>query len=519
MGMTDVPNIVEFTTDPQLLGLSLSPAQETLQRAIYGLPLAPDQLEIFRACTGRATAPVRPSPETTVITGARGGKDSRIGAPIIVYEAVFGGHEQYLGKGERGVLPLVAQDQRATQIAFGYIRDYLTGSAHLRELLASEPTATRIDLVTGISILCFPCTLRALRGFSIPGGAMSELAFYRLEGAADADVEIQASIRRGMLAFPNTKLIKISTPYTKGGVLFDDFTRAFGKDDADLLVWRASSQLMNPTLSAARLERERRLDPIRAAREYDAEFIDDLMACFEHATLMACVSPGVRERPPAGLSYYGFLDAASGERKGNDAFTFSVSHFEDERAVLDVCRAWQPPFSPSGVISEIAALARTYGLSTIGGDRYAPGFVSELIRNEGLTYAPSELDRSRIYLELLPAVNSGRVVLLDIPELLREFRGLERRRGTSGRDRVDHGVGAHDDRCNSAAGSLVAALGTSADGFGFLEYARQQVESAKADDVSATTPGKVTVHGGPETPAPAEPADANPWLSGAMFDR
>ena len=31
------PNIVEFVTDPQLLGLSISAAQETLLRAIYGL--------------------------------------------------------------------------------------------------------------------------------------------------------------------------------------------------------------------------------------------------------------------------------------------------------------------------------------------------------------------------------------------------------------------------------------------------------------------------------------------------
>ena len=30
------PTIVEFVTDPQFLGLGLSPAQETLLRAIYG---------------------------------------------------------------------------------------------------------------------------------------------------------------------------------------------------------------------------------------------------------------------------------------------------------------------------------------------------------------------------------------------------------------------------------------------------------------------------------------------------
>ena len=62
-----------------------------------------------------------------------------------------------------------------------------------------------------------------------------------------------------------------------------------------------------------------------------------------------------------------------------------------------------------------------------------------------------------MYLELLPLVNAGAVALLDDDHLLRELRGLERRRGTAGRDRVDHRPGAHDDRAIAAAGALVAA--------------------------------------------------------------
>ena len=51
-----------------------------------------------------------------------------------------------------------------------------------------------------------------------------------------------------------------------------------GQDDPDLLVWRAPSTLMNPSLKPARLERERRLDAVRFAREYEAEFVDDVAA-------------------------------------------------------------------------------------------------------------------------------------------------------------------------------------------------------------------------------------------------
>src|SRR5712691_154422 len=117
-------------------------------------------------------------------------------------------------RGERGVIPLVAQDQRATKIAFGYIRDYLTRSPLLASMV-EEVLAQEIQLRNGINIFCFPCTLRSLRGYSTPAGVMDEVGYYRLEGQVDSDVEIQASIRRGMINFPLTRLVKISTPYMK----------------------------------------------------------------------------------------------------------------------------------------------------------------------------------------------------------------------------------------------------------------------------------------------------------------
>ena len=67
--------------------------------------------------------------------------------------------------------------------------------------------------------------------------------------------------------------------------------------------------------------------------------------------------------------------------------------------------------------------------------------------------------RKRLYLELLPRVNAAEVELPDDPALLRELRAVERRRGPSGRDRVDHARGAHDDRANAVAGVTYALLG------------------------------------------------------------
>jgi hypothetical protein len=125
---------------------------------------------------------------------------------------------------------------------------------------------------------------------------MDELGFYRLEGSADSDVEIQASIRRGMLAFERTRLLKISTPYLKGGVLFEDFRNHFGTGSADVLCWRAPSSLMNPTIRSDRLACEQRLDPSRFAREYLAEFVDDLECFLPGQWVDDAVTSGRHER-------------------------------------------------------------------------------------------------------------------------------------------------------------------------------------------------------------------------------
>ena len=128
-----------------------------------------------------------------------------------------------------------------------------------------------------------------------------------------------------------------------------------------------------------------------------------------------------------------------------------------DRVVVDVVRSWRALFNPAGVVAEAAALLKTYRLATVTGDRYAGEWPREAFRSHEVFYELAAQDRSALYLDLLPLVNSGRVELLDLVDLLRELRGLERRRGTSGKDRVDHRPGAHDDRANAVAG-LVSLL-------------------------------------------------------------
>jgi len=284
------PTLVDFVTDKQMLGLSISPAQRTLLKVIDASPtLSPKETEIFARCTGRVTYTPREYPEFTVIAGARAGKDSRIAGPVALYEAIFGGHETKAHKGEMPIVALVAQDARAVNIAFSYIRDYLTGSPILKNMLAEEPLATSLKLTNGVTIMCFPSTLRSMRGFSICCAIMDELAYFALEGQADSDKSIQDSITRGMINFPDAKLIKISTPWMKSGILYVDYQEGFGKDNPDFLVWQASSKLMNPSLLDSTLNRAKRRDAALYEREYEALFTDDLQAFLPQPWLDAAI--------------------------------------------------------------------------------------------------------------------------------------------------------------------------------------------------------------------------------------
>jgi len=131
-----------------------------------------------------------------------------------------------------------------------------------------------------------------------------------------------------------------------------------------------------------------------------------------------------------------------------------VGHLEGDKAVLDVIRGRRPPFDPSAVVAEHAALLQTYGVHEVRGDHYGGEWPAEAYRKAGIGYRPSEVAKSAIYLESLVLFSTGRVRLLDNRTLLTELRQLERRTARSGKDSVDHPPKGHDDLANAACGVL-----------------------------------------------------------------
>jgi hypothetical protein len=454
------PTVLEFATDRQLLNLSLSEAQRVLLGAAYALPLTRAQRALYRECTGRSTVPPRPVELLTVVAGARSGKDSRIGSVVLLYEALFGSWPSALHRGETAVFPLVAADLRGTRVAFDYLKGYLLGSSVLRHEVA-DVLAQELTLTNGARIPCFPYRVAALRGWSIPCAVLGETAFWRVEGRADVDREVFASVERGTVAFPHSLIVLLSSPWRRAGLLWDTFTATFGQESPDTLTWQASTDVMNPGL-LAKLTRHRGRDPQRYRRDFGAEFLADDATAFPSAWIEAAVVRGRGDLPPQpGVTYAAGVDTSGG---GGDTFALVVAHQESGkdgrkgRVLVDLVCGWRNVRNRlTAVVQEIARLVKPYGIVRVTGDKYGASWVKERFLEAGLLYQDAPQDTSQTLQETEPLLAGGLIELPDHKDLTQELLGLERTLHPGGRVTIQHPPGRHDDYSAALARAVQAA--------------------------------------------------------------
>lgn len=421
-----------------------------IEDAIFGV--APSDPDLVRRVTGRTVLPGAPVAEFWAVKG-RGGGGSRFVSRLASYCAA--GRQYALAPGEHVYVGIFGPDRKQAGLTFSYIRGLLRSVPALAALVVNE-TRESIELSNGVVIEVITASTAAPRGRAYALVIIEEAAFLPTDNSAEPDRELIRSVRPALARVRGSLLAVISSPYAQEGELFRVWSEKFGQDDADVLVMQADTATLNPSFSEREIARAYREDPVAAEAEYGAAFRQDVSRFVSDETIAAVVLAGVRDRAPeAGRSYVAHLDAATGS--GEDAAALGVAYHDGERAVLACVRQWKPPFSPSSMAREAAAVLRSYGESVATIDRFAPGLVTDLLRREGITARPAKRDTSDAFLDLLAAMNSDRCRLLDVPELLREVKGLERRPGAGGHDRIGHGPRGHDDVVAAAANALTAA--------------------------------------------------------------
>ena len=127
------------------------------------------------------------------------------------------------------------------------------------------------------------------------------------------------ALRPAMATIPEAKLLVISSPYAKYGVLFEAHHRYYGRDDANVLVWQAPTTVMNPSISKEFVMAEIEQDPDAGRSEWLALFREDIEAAFSLESIEACIIRGRQELLPAeAITYVAFVDPSGGRR---DQFT------------------------------------------------------------------------------------------------------------------------------------------------------------------------------------------------------
>jgi hypothetical protein len=327
----------------------------------------------------------------------------------------------------------------------------------------------RILLRNRAEIIVQTNNTRSPRGRTIACAIFDEAAHWRGEDYANPDVEVDTAVSPGLMRFPGSLKILISSVHRRAGLLRDRFAQYFGKDDDDVLVVLGTSRDFNPTLDQAEIDRQLALDPEKAGAEYLSRWRDDLTSFLDRQLVEAAIERGVVARPPQRFAYAMFVDPSGGR---GDSFTAAIGHRENNLLIVDALYERRAPFDSEATIADVAALADSYGVHTVRGDDYGADLVVAAFRRHGIAYRnlrlgdadgnQGKLNRSEIYLNAVGLFTAARVRLPDSPRLVHQLISLERRASRSGHDTVDHPPGGHDDLANAACGCLVALAGRSA---------------------------------------------------------
>ena len=405
--------------------------------------------------SGGREPPTEPVKELWCVIGRRSGK-SRIAALVACYEAIF--RERKLAPGEQGAIICLSPTQPQALLVLEYARGFLRASPTLAREIESE-TVSEIRLKNNIAISVNAASFRNLRGRTILCAIYDENSYWRSDdevASANPDVEIHRAVAPA-LAASGGRLIAISSPYRRAGLLHSKYKAFFGVTNDRVLVLQGASRLFNPLLDQSVIDSAFEEDPEAASSEWGAEFRSDLAAFMDDELIEQCVD---RDRPRElapvkGRTYSCFVDSSGGRA---DFYTICLGHRDETRFVVDVIQGRAPPFNPGEVTSEFARLAQDYGVRKVVGDNYAGEWVSQAWRDNGMDYQRSEMPASQLAIEALPSFARGSISIPDHQVLIRELKALERRTSRSGRDSVQHPPGGHDDHCSAIFGALRMAV-------------------------------------------------------------
>jgi hypothetical protein len=253
-------SIIDALSDQRLFGqafrdLKTWRAWLVFLAGLFALPMSESEAQVWRECTGRSQPPGKPFTEAWLVCGRRSGK-SFVMALIAVFLACFRNYQPYLGPGEKCTIMIVAADRKQARVVIRFVRGLLAAPVLAKRVVNDVSDAIELEGDVVIEVIT---ASHAVRGYALGAALVDELAFFPSDDASISGAEIVAAIRPAMRTIPGSLLVCASSPYSRRGPL----------DGAPVLVWRAPTVVMNPTVPKSVIEEAYEADPASAAAEYE----------------------------------------------------------------------------------------------------------------------------------------------------------------------------------------------------------------------------------------------------------
>jgi len=354
---------------------------------------------------------------------------------------------------------IVAPTQRQSSEMFRRVGEQLRGIENKNErfdLDITRETQTQIEFGNNSRIVCLPSGTDGsnIRGYSADMVIADEAAFI--------PDEIFTSVILPMLATTEGTLALASTPFGKSGFLYDEAW--LNRDDDRWHVVHISAK-ESPNVPDSFVEEQRgTLTDTEFRQEILGEFVESGEKYLPTDIVMPCVrddDPNERAALNAETTYLG-VDVA---RAGDDRTVYIVM---DEAG--DVVRVESEETSKmTGVVGRIKRLDSEYDFARVNIDENAVGggvvdFAEHDLGGKINPVAFSNESKQEMYQALKRCLEDKELSLPDHGRLVHELTALEYDFTPTGKLKVEHPPGGHDDFADAVALANLARVKTTTSG-------------------------------------------------------
>jgi hypothetical protein len=445
--------------------------------------------------------------DISLIVGRRGGK-TLIASIFAVYVAIKKNWKPLLGRKKFATILVLSQSKEFSDETVAEIRAVIEDSPILSRLLnkKAKNTFNTINLkipfrdnsgkitYSYVRIRTNAASSKSSRGSACPAILCDEIAFWGSEmDSRETAKSIVRALKPSMLQFGREGMwIEISTPNAKNGYFYEKYERR-EEFSGKYLILKSPSWVFNDRYDTEEFRDEWKEDPVNFDREYRANFLQSISNFFNIASIDSAIMLGTGVIPPAsklqGVRYVCTIDSAF---KG-DRFTVNIlgkcGNKIRQYATLGFMGTPHNPVKAFDVAKAVRTLNKSYDFDQVFADQFSFNPLKEIFSQFNLTLTEltwNNTFKQKIYKNLKYLFDSQLIDLLDHTLTVKELKELQVEVGVTGRIRIGHCLGGHDDFAASLAmGAFILVQNE-----GLIESNAEVINTEKTYGIQRDTNGR-----------------------------